>query len=172
MRAPRQVYSSTVTSRAHLAVGLGLTVAAVAAVVALGAGAVAAVAIGAVLVATALFVSTVRLVVGGGHIMAGQGPWSWPSRSLSADSVVDARTEDLTLAQTYGVGVPWRRRTSRMTVRAGATLVLDLDTGEQLRISTADPDQARAWSGSGRRRTGRLRRRIRASMNATRREPS
>ncbi len=154
MSASREGYSSTVTSRPHLSVGLAITAVTAAAMVALGAGAVAVVVVGAGLVATSLFVSTVRLVVGGGHLVVGQGPWSWPSRSLPADSVLDARAVELTRAQAYGVGMPWRWRTSRMTVRAGATLVLDLDTGEQLRVSTADPQLAarlvRAGQASGR----------------------
>ena len=142
MSAARQGYSSTVTSRAHLAVGVAITAVTVVAMVALGAGPLAVAAVGAVLAATSVLMSTVRLVVGGGRIVAGQGPWCWPSRSLPADAVVDARAVQLTRAQTYGVGMGWRWRTSRMTVRAGATLVLELDTGEQLRISTADPELA------------------------------
>jgi hypothetical protein len=87
-------------------------------------------------------VSTVRLVVGPERIVLGWGPLAWPRRSVPSASVVEVATEDLSAAQVFGLGVPWRRRMTRLIVRPGPTLALTLSSGECIRISTPDPPAA------------------------------
>jgi hypothetical protein len=137
-----EAYSSTVTSRWHLGIGLLITVVTVGVVLAIGAGALVAVVLAVVLIATSVFVSTVRLVVGNGRVVLGQGPLAWPSRTIPVADIISAAAEELTGAEALGVGVPWRWRTTRLTVRPGPTLALTLRSGEVLRVSTSRPDQA------------------------------
>jgi hypothetical protein len=131
-----------VTSPAHLAVGLVVAIAVGWWTAAATRMPVAGLAVAAVVAATAVLVSTVRTVVGPRTVTIGMGPCSRPARTIPAESVVSASTEQLDWPQVFGLGVPWHGRTSRHTVRPGATLLLTLASGEQLRISTRDPDAA------------------------------
>jgi hypothetical protein len=142
MSEPRRAYSSTVTSRWHLAVGLALSIAVVILMLALGSGPWLAIGAAVACIATAAFVSTVRLMVGNGRIVLGQGPLARPRRSIAVADVVSATTADLTWSQVFGLGVPRRGRATRMTVQPGPTLVLVLASREEIRISTPHPDQA------------------------------
>jgi hypothetical protein len=91
---------------------------------------------------TAVYVSTVRLAVGSGRIAIGLGPAARRSRLLATSDVATAHAANLSLAQVLGLGVAWHRRTTRLTVRPGPTLVLRLLDGEVIRVSTPDPDLA------------------------------
>ena len=142
MSSSSRAYSSTVASRGHALIGVGIAVVVAAALVARGSGVWIAAAAAAVVVATSVFVSTVRLAVGTDTVVIGWGPLSWPRRTVPVAAIVDAEVEQLSAAQVAGVGLPWRWRTSRMTVSPGPTLVLHLTTGECIRISTPRPDQA------------------------------
>jgi hypothetical protein len=86
--------------------------------------------------------ATVRLAVGNGRILLGQGPWRWPNRTVPFDLVRRAGTEELSLPQVFGLGIPFNRLTTRMTVRPGLALVLSLTSGEVVRVSTPRPDLA------------------------------
>ena len=155
MSAARRAYSSTVTSPVHLFLGVAIAVMATAWVGAAGAGTVVAVAVGAVLVLTSILVSTVRVLIGGGRVVLGWGPFAWPRRSVAIESVAEVAAEDLTTAQVFGLGVPWSRRATRMTIRSGPTLLLRLRDGEPIRVSASNPGTRSSWSGSrpiGRRR--------------------
>ena len=136
-----RAYSCTVTSRAHLVIGIVIAALAAAVVVALGAPLVA-LGTAVVCVATAVFVSTVRLVVGNGRVVLGQGPFACPSRTIPTADVVSATAVHLSWAQVFGIGVPFHFRTTRLTVRPGPTLCLTLASGEEVRVSTRDPAQA------------------------------
>jgi hypothetical protein len=102
----------------------------------------------AAIVLTGIHLATVRLTVSPERIRVGQGPWPRPGRSIRAATVRDAHAENLGLAQIFGIGVPFHRRTTRLTVRTGPTLVLVLDSGEYIRVSTPDPASAARLLGS------------------------
>jgi hypothetical protein len=142
----RRAYSSTVASPLLLAGGAvlaGGTAAAIAALVPAGPAGVAGVAgsvvAGLVLLAADAYSATVRVAVGSGTVRLGQGPLPRPVRTLDVGYVTDARAVQLGWAEVFGLGVPWNRRTTRMTVRPGPTLVLELADGEVIRVSTPDP---------------------------------
>jgi hypothetical protein len=139
MSAAKRAYSSTVVSPGHVIAGAA-------------AGALLAVIIPAAPVTRLLpaasvflagiYVATVRITVGHKLIVLGQGPFGRPRWGIPLLDVADAQAVSLSRAQVFGIGVPWHRRTTRMTVRPGPTLVLRLTTGEYVRVSTPDPRAA------------------------------
>jgi hypothetical protein len=136
MSAAKCAYSSTVVSPGHLIAGAA-TGALLALVIPVGP-------IGRLLPAAAVFltgiyVATVRIAVGRKLIVLGQGPFGRPRWSIPLLDVADAQAVSLSRGQVFGFGVPWHRRTTRITVRPGPTLVLRLTTGDYVRISTPDP---------------------------------
>ena len=139
-------YTSTVTSRALVvaSVVVGALVGLVPFL--LGAPAPYAIVVGAggglAACAAGVHLATVRLAVGNGRILLGQGPWRWPKRAVPFDLVTRADMEDLSLPQVFGLGIPFNRPTTRMTVRPGLALVLSLTSGEVVRVSTPRPDLA------------------------------
>jgi hypothetical protein len=140
----QRAYTSAVMGPAHLAAGL-------AGAAAFGAGTAAAgwpawVTVPGVtaIVAAAIHVSVVRLSIGAGRIVVGQGPWSRRARVIPVETVTSAADEDLGWPQVFGFGVRLHRKTGRLTVRPGPTLYLQLAGGEHLRISTQDPAAARS----------------------------
>jgi hypothetical protein len=140
----QRAYTSTVTGPAHLAAG-------VAGAAAFGAGTAAAgwpawvtVPGVAAIVIAAIHVSVVRLSIGAGRIVVGQGPWSRRGRVIPVETVTSAADEDLGWPQVFGFGIRLHRKTERVTVRPGPTLYLQLAGGEHLRISTQDPAAARS----------------------------
>jgi hypothetical protein len=143
---PGRAYTSTVTSKSLLVASIAMS--AVLGLVPLLLGGPRPYAIvvgtGAALAACAAGVhqATVRLAVGNGRIVLGQGPWRWPNRAVPFDLVTRADSEYLSLRQVFGLGIPSDRLTTRMTVRPGPTLVLSLTGGEVVRVSTPRPDGA------------------------------
>lgn len=145
----RQAYSSTVVAPAHILAAAAVAAAVCAATAHLPAPGPAMTAGGAAaIVLTGIHLATVRLTVSPERIRIGQGPWPRAGRSIRAAAVRDARAENLGLAQIFGIGVPFHRRTTRLTVRTGPTLVLVLDSGEYIRVSTPDPAAAARLLGS------------------------
>ena len=137
-----QAYTSTVVAPIQLAIGLVLA-AATAAFVAAAGGSVWIVALVVVVILlTAIHLSVVRLSIGGGRVVLGQGPWNRGARVIAADSVVAGRILTVRWAQAFGVGIAFRRKSTRYTVRAGPAVELSLQGGEQIRISTPDPEAA------------------------------
>jgi hypothetical protein len=151
MTTTHEAYSSTVTSRSHLIVGLVTTVIWVGIVLALSGYWGVAVAGAILLVGASVFVSTVRVVIGNGRVVLGQGPLAWPSRTIPIGDIADAKVEDLSRSEEFGAGLGWRGRVTRLTVRPGPTLALILTSGERVRVSTARPDQAVALISTARR---------------------
>jgi len=94
------------------------------------------------IVITSVHVSVVRLSIGAGRIVVGQGPWSRRARVIPAGAVASAAGEDLGWQQVLGLGIRFHRKTERLTVRPGPALCLRLASGEHLRISTPDPAAA------------------------------
>jgi hypothetical protein len=139
----RRAYSSTVVAPAHIVASVAVAAAVCAATARLPApGLVMATAGAAVIVLTGIHLATVRLTVSPERIRIGPGPWPRPGRSIRAAAVRGAYAESLGLAQIFGIGVPFHRRTTRLTVRTGPTLVLVLASGEHIRVSTPDPAAA------------------------------
>jgi hypothetical protein len=142
MTAPRQAYSSTVIARRHLLAGAAAGAAIAAGLHVLAPVSLAGPLAGLSVLVTAAYLASVRVTVGAGRVILGQGPLPWPTRVIPVSLIADARAENLTSGQVFGIGVPWHRRTTRMTVRPGPTLVLSLRTGEWVRVSTRDPGAA------------------------------
>lgn len=92
---------------------------------------------------TGLQVATVRLSIGNGKVLVGMGPWGLMARRFAMADVVEAEATNLGWRQIFGVGAPFRRRTTRLTIRPGPTLVMTVRGNELVRISTADPERAR-----------------------------
>jgi hypothetical protein len=139
----RRAYSSTVVAPGQIVVGVVLAAAfwAVTAFLS-GSGWITGAAVALVIVLAGIHLATVRLMVSPERVRIGQGPWRCSGRSIMTDAVLDARAERLGLAQTFGVGVPFHWRTTRLTVRPGPALVLVLADGEHIRASTPDPAAA------------------------------
>lgn len=153
----RRAYSSTVVAPGHLAACVVLAAALLSCGIAfLPAGAAAATAaVAALIVFVGVQMATVRLMVDPGYVRVSQGPWGLPGRVIPAGLVRDARAEQLSFLQTFGIGMPFRWKTTRLTVRPGATLELVLSDGECIRISTRDPVVAALLiSGRGHAETG------------------
>jgi hypothetical protein len=153
----RRAYSSTVVAPGHLAACAVLAAALLSCGIAfLPAGAAAATAVAAaVIVLTGLQMATVRLMAGPGYVRVSQGPWGRPGRVIPAGAVRDARVRQLSFLQIFGIGVPFRWKTTRLTVRPGATLELVLSDGECIRVSTPDPAAAALLiTGRGHAETG------------------
>lgn len=141
-----RTYSSTITSTGHLVAAV--LCAAVLDVLLLtfagpawwpvGGG------VSVLIVAVGLYQAVVSLVVGPDVIIVGRGPWRWPGRQIPTTAVVSARTATISWPQVFGIGAAFHWRTTRLTVRPGPTLCLQLDGGEHLWISTSHPDTARA----------------------------
>lgn len=149
----RRAYTSTVVGTVQM--GFGLLCAAAVAVGTAAAGVepwVTAVSAAAVVLA-AVHLSTVRIGIGTGQVQIGQGPWNRPARHVDPHAVVAGRTLELGWAQTFGIGTSWHRKTTRLTVRPGPTLELELDGGEHIRISIPDPDTARQLLPTARQET-------------------
>ena len=129
----RRAYSSTVVAPGQIALGVALA-AAFWAVMAFLPGADWPVDAGAaaVIVLTGIHLATVRLMVSPDRIRIGQGPWGRPGRSIMTAAVRDAHAEQLSRAQTFGIGVSFHWRTTRLTVRPGPALVLVLSDGEYI----------------------------------------
>jgi hypothetical protein len=63
-------------------------------------------------------------------------------RTLQLSAVTEWRTTRLGWTQIYGIAIPQSRRMTRLTVRAGPALQLTTLDGEQMLITTTDPETA------------------------------
>jgi len=134
---PGLVYTSTVTARGH--VGAGVALAALALAVSVPAGMwLLGTVVAVCFVLTGVHLGVVRLTVRADGVRAGQGPWPG-GRRIPAAALTDVQVTHLGRWQVLGIGLAWHRLSTRLTVRAGPTLLLVLGTGEHLWISTADP---------------------------------
>jgi hypothetical protein len=140
----RKAYSSTVFAPVQVALGVAIAVAAAVILAVLGSPSwLIPIAVVAILAAS-LHVATVRLSIGDGRVLIGLGPWGLRARAFSVDDVLGAETANLGWAEVFGIGAPLHWRTTRLTVRPGPTLCLDVRGHEHIRISTANPQTARA----------------------------
>jgi hypothetical protein len=142
----RTGYTSTVTSW-RSAIGATVSAMAIAAVAELAAGSSGprlAISLGVIALlggAAALHLATARLSVSATGVGIGAGVRG-RTRWISADAISHGEPVRLSWPQVFGIGLPVRRRTTRLTVRAGAALALRLQSGERIWISTPDPTAA------------------------------
>jgi hypothetical protein len=137
----RQAYTSTVVAPGHVALALLADIVVLSILPAPAWPLVLVASIG--FLALGLHSATVRLSVTPDRILLGQGPWRRPARVLDAADVLESSVSSLGRAQIFGVGMPFHRRTTRLTVRPGRTLCLTMRGGEYIRVSTPDPEAAR-----------------------------
>jgi hypothetical protein len=144
----RLAYTSTVVAGGHVVAGALIGVVMMTVVSSAGGGpaagraALVVAVLGALaVVATGMWAGTVRLTVGAEIIGVGCGPWG-RMRRIPMCRVRRAEPVILTRAQSFGLGLPRRWRTTRLTVRPGPALELELNDGEVLRLSTPDPAAA------------------------------
>lgn len=138
----RTAYSSTVVSPAHLGAGIVLAAVVTCTVAVLGGPSWLTGACALLLTLTALYVSTVRLLVTRDVVVVGYGPRGWRPRVISTNRVIRAQPALLSWAQALGLDTALGRRVSRFTIRPGPALCLELVDGEQVRVSTPHPDAA------------------------------
>ena len=133
-------YTCTVVARGHAVAGgvLGLVALALPAV---GVPWPVAIAAAVLVVVTGVQLGTVRLAIGETGILVTAGVIG-RARRIPRTRVRTATVVSLSRARAFGIGLPLRARTTRLTVRPGPTLVVELDDGEVLRISTAEPARA------------------------------
>lgn len=135
----RAAYTATVVSRPALLVGLAAGVIAAVAIRVAGAPVWSSVLVVIVVALTSVACSTVRVAVGDDRLVLG---WASPplrARSIPRAAVRQAWTVDLRWPQVFGLGIRPERRVTRLTVRAGPTVCLRLDSGELVRVSVPDP---------------------------------
>jgi hypothetical protein len=140
----QRAYTSTVMGPVHLAAGAAGAAAFGAGTAAAGEPAWVIVPVALAIVIASIHLSVVRLSIGAGRIVVGQGPWNRRARVIPVEAVTSAADEDLGWPQVFGLGIRFHRKTERLTVRPGPTLCLRLAGGEHLRISTQDPAAARS----------------------------
>lgn len=70
--------------------------------------------------------STVRVVADANGLHVGFGPWGWPTRHIRRDRIAGVRVEDANVWHFGGWGYRIRGKDSRVIVRSGPTLVVDL----------------------------------------------
>lgn len=137
----RRAYSSTVVAPGHLAACAVVAAAMLSCGIAfLPAGAAASCGAGAAVVVLAgVQLATVRLMVSPEYVRVSQGPWGRPGRVIPAAAVRDVRAGQFTFLRTFGIGVKFHWKMTRLTVRPGPALELTLSDGECIRVSTPDP---------------------------------
>lgn len=138
----RQAYTSTVIGPIQFGLGLLCAAAVTVIVASTGTNLWITIVIAVAMTLAAVHLSTVRISVGDSQLCIGQGPWNRPARKIAGEAILAAHSVDLRWAQTFGIGVAWSHLATRMTVRPGPTLYVELNTGEQIRISTPDPAAA------------------------------
>ena len=150
------VYDETIVARSQIGVSVAIAV-------------ILAVVLLAIRVSLWPFAIIVLLAVGGvgvylaglsvavtrTYVEIGQGRRESNPRRISSYEIVEASTAELTTwSQVFGFGLPRPAGTTsvtRLTVRPGPTLVLELTSGEVVRVSTPDPARAIAALGSAAR---------------------
>lgn len=99
-------------------------------------------------IAVGVYLAPVRVEVTEREVDLAQGRGGPDPRSIRTSDIADARAEQLTWPQCFGIGLPEEgTRDTRLTVRAGPTLRLTLNDGEVVRMSVADPNAALAALG-------------------------
>lgn len=85
-------------------------------------------------------VSTVRVVANADGLHVGFGPWGWPARHVGRGRIASVRVEDANVLHFGGWGYRIRGRDSRVIVRSGPTLVVDLVGGGSFGVTIPDAE--------------------------------
>lgn len=96
----------------------------------------------AALVVGGTALSTVRVIADATGLTVGLGPWGRPSRRIPASRIRSARVEKTSALAYGGWGLRWRPGRTRIIIRRGPSLVVDLTDGTSFGITTKDADQA------------------------------
>lgn len=88
------------------------------------------------------YLAVVAIEIDGKRITISQGRGEREPRVVYIAEVASHEVHDLSWPQCFGIGIDADDRTTRLTVRPGATLFLTLIDGEQLRISASGVDTA------------------------------
>ncbi|MGI8679731.1 MAG: hypothetical protein ACR2LX_13820 [Jatrophihabitans sp.] len=141
-------YTSMVIAPAQIALGIvsGIVVAVL--LVALD-SALWPLAIVAFLVAAGVgyYLAPLTVSIDARHLVISQGRTDKEERIIPVDDITAVETRTVTWQQAFGFGIESDDLTSRLTVRPGPALFVSLISGEQLRLSAADPQAAIAALG-------------------------
>ncbi|MDQ2797572.1 MAG: hypothetical protein M3Y06_10475 [Actinomycetota bacterium] len=136
-------YTSTVIAPAQIALGIvsGLVIAVV--LLAIDAG-LWPLAILALLVAGGIgyYLAPLTVSIDARHLVISQGRGDKHERIVPVDDITVVEVRTLTWQQTFGIGIESDDLTTRLTVRAGPALFVSLISGEEVRLSATDPDDA------------------------------
>lgn len=93
-----------------------------------------------VALAAAVALSTVRVVAGRDGLTVGFGPWGWPRRRIGPERMENVRVEDLAPLRYGGWGYRIRGRDTRVVVRSGPAVVVDLKSGGSFGVTVPDAE--------------------------------
>jgi hypothetical protein len=96
----------------------------------------------AVLLLAGTGLSTVRVVASSRGLTVGLGPWGWPAYHIPVTRITGARVEQTRALAFGGWGWRWRPGATRLIMRRGPSLVVDLAGKGSFGVTT--PDAARA----------------------------
>jgi hypothetical protein len=82
--------------------------------------------------------STVRVVANDDGLEVGFGPWGIPARRISSDEITAVRVEPSEVLRFGGYGYRIKGRDTRVIVRSGPTLVVDLRHGGSFGVTVPD----------------------------------
>lgn len=88
--------------------------------------------------AAALAAGTIRVVANDDGLQVGFGPWGWPGRRIGLDRIDDVRVEDLSPMRYGGWGYRIRGRDTRVIVRSGPAVVVNLKSGGSFGVTVPD----------------------------------
>ena len=145
---PATTYDETIVARSQIAVSVAIAV--ILAVVLVGIRASLwpfAIIVLIIVAGAGVYLAGVSVHANRTYVEIGQGRREREPRYISNDEIFAASAAELSWSQVFGVGLPRADKTTRFTVRPGATLVLELLSGEVVRISTPDPARALAVLG-------------------------
>jgi hypothetical protein len=143
---PRADYTETVVAPVQIALGVLVAVVAGAILLALGLWPLAVLAV-LLVVAVSVYLGVQTLTVTPTRISIAQGRGDKSPHTVEMADVTLTEAVTLTWPQCFGLNLPATVDSTRFTVRAGSALSLTKRDGEQLRISAADPEAARAVLG-------------------------
>lgn len=97
---------------------------------------------GAAAVATAAGVGlgTIRVVSGVRGLSVGFGIWGWPSRTISRDRIAAVTVENISPLRWGGWGYRMRAGGTRVIVRSGPAVVVELTNGRTFGVTVPDAE--------------------------------
>ena len=142
---PDAEYTETLVVPSQTALGVLIALVLGAILLALGLWPLAIVAVLAV-AAVSVYLGQQILTVSPTRVSVAQGRGDKSPHTIELADVVVVEAVALTWPQCFGVGLPDTVDTTRFTVRAGPTLSLTMRDGEQVRISSARPEDVVAFT--------------------------